>query len=267
MRSFADGNGDGIGDLAGVRAPPALPGRAGHRRDLVHALVSLADGGRRLRRGRLPRDRAAVRQPGRGGEADRRGARAGYQDDHRRRPEPRLGPAALVHRRAGRRRPARPSGPATIFRPGRGARGELPPNDWTSMFGGPAWTRVAGAGRGPGRVVPAPVHPRPARLQLGAPGCAGRVRQRAAVLVRPRGGRVPYRLGRPAGQGPQAGGPGRDSDPGQLGAGGGVPGPARPPRPRPPGPGRPVRLRPGIPAPVHRPGRGARDLPGVAPDR
>ncbi|MFF4265764.1 glycoside hydrolase family 13 protein [Streptomyces virginiae] len=28
------------------------------------------------------------------------------------------------------------------FRPGRGARGELPPNDWESIFGGPAWTRV-----------------------------------------------------------------------------------------------------------------------------
>lgn len=28
------------------------------------------------------------------------------------------------------------------FRPGKGAHGELPPNDWTSGFGGPAWTRV-----------------------------------------------------------------------------------------------------------------------------
>ena len=30
-----------------------------------------------------------------------------------------------------------------IFRDGRGAAGELPPNDWQSTFGGPAWTRVA----------------------------------------------------------------------------------------------------------------------------
>ena len=29
------------------------------------------------------------------------------------------------------------------FRPGRGADGELPPNDWESVFGGPAWTRTA----------------------------------------------------------------------------------------------------------------------------
>ncbi|MGW4729651.1 glycoside hydrolase family 13 protein [Streptomyces shenzhenensis] len=28
------------------------------------------------------------------------------------------------------------------FRPGKGVDGELPPNDWESVFGGPAWTRV-----------------------------------------------------------------------------------------------------------------------------
>ena len=28
------------------------------------------------------------------------------------------------------------------FRTGKGAHGELPPNDWESIFGGPAWTRV-----------------------------------------------------------------------------------------------------------------------------
>ncbi|MER5946870.1 glycoside hydrolase family 13 protein [Streptomyces sp. NPDC001904] len=29
------------------------------------------------------------------------------------------------------------------FRPGKGESGELPPNDWESIFGGPAWTRLA----------------------------------------------------------------------------------------------------------------------------
>jgi len=29
-----------------------------------------------------------------------------------------------------------------VFRDGRGSSGELPPNDWQSTFGGPAWTRV-----------------------------------------------------------------------------------------------------------------------------
>ncbi|MFD7031069.1 alpha-amylase family glycosyl hydrolase, partial [Streptomyces sp. NPDC059917] len=36
------------------------------------------------------------------------------------------------------------------FRPGRGAGGELPPNDWESIFGGPAWTRVAEGADGSG---------------------------------------------------------------------------------------------------------------------
>lgn len=33
------------------------------------------------------------------------------------------------------------------FRPGRGAAGQLPPNNWTSVFGGPAWTRTAEGGQ------------------------------------------------------------------------------------------------------------------------
>ncbi len=37
-----------------------------------------------------------------------------------------------------------------IFRPGQGSDGELPPNDWHSVFGGPAWTRVTTAEGTPG---------------------------------------------------------------------------------------------------------------------
>src|ERR1700753_971800 len=36
------------------------------------------------------------------------------------------------------------------FRPGRGPGGSLPPNNWQSMFGGPAWTRVTEPGGAPG---------------------------------------------------------------------------------------------------------------------
>jgi len=37
-----------------------------------------------------------------------------------------------------------------IFRSGKGATGELPPNNWQSMFGGGAWTRVDGPDGTPG---------------------------------------------------------------------------------------------------------------------
>lgn len=37
-----------------------------------------------------------------------------------------------------------------VFRDGRGSGGERPPNDWVSVFGGPAWTRVVEANGDPG---------------------------------------------------------------------------------------------------------------------
>src|SRR5581483_4464605 len=36
------------------------------------------------------------------------------------------------------------------FRPGRGAGAVLPPNDWQSIFGGPAWTRTTDPDGAPG---------------------------------------------------------------------------------------------------------------------
>ncbi|KAB1943628.1 glycoside hydrolase family 13 protein [Micromonospora sp. ALFpr18c] len=39
--------------------------------------------------------------------------------------------------------PGSPERARYLFADGRGAHGELPPNDWESIFGGPAWTRVA----------------------------------------------------------------------------------------------------------------------------
>ncbi|MFE6964527.1 glycoside hydrolase family 13 protein [Agromyces sp. NPDC057679] len=38
-----------------------------------------------------------------------------------------------------------------LFRDGRGENGELPPNNWESVFGGPAWTRVTEADGTPGQ--------------------------------------------------------------------------------------------------------------------
>ncbi|WP_369824338.1 glycoside hydrolase family 13 protein [Kitasatospora sp. Root187] len=44
--------------------------------------------------------------------------------------------------RALREGPASPLRERYHFRPGKGVNGELPPNDWESIFGGPAWTRT-----------------------------------------------------------------------------------------------------------------------------
>jgi alpha-glucosidase len=38
--------------------------------------------------------------------------------------------------------PGSPERDRYVFRGGRGSRGEQPPNDWESVFGGPAWTRT-----------------------------------------------------------------------------------------------------------------------------
>lgn len=47
--------------------------------------------------------------------------------------------------------PGSPERARYIFREGRGEHGELPPADWTSMFGGPAWTRVTEPDGSPGQ--------------------------------------------------------------------------------------------------------------------
>jgi alpha-glucosidase len=43
--------------------------------------------------------------------------------------------------------PGSPAREFYLFRDGRGEHGELPPNNWTSVFGGPAWTRTDGEGQ------------------------------------------------------------------------------------------------------------------------
>ncbi|RZS90332.1 alpha-glucosidase [Motilibacter rhizosphaerae] len=47
--------------------------------------------------------------------------------------------------------PGSPERARFVFRDGRGAGGELPPNNWQSIFGGPAWTRVPGPDGTPGQ--------------------------------------------------------------------------------------------------------------------
>ena len=64
-RSFADSNGDGIGDLAGIRAHLADLAWLGVDALWLSPFYRLADGRLRLRRQRLLRRRPALRHPGR----------------------------------------------------------------------------------------------------------------------------------------------------------------------------------------------------------
>ncbi|GGB16542.1 alpha-glucosidase [Flexivirga endophytica] len=47
--------------------------------------------------------------------------------------------------------PGSPERERYVFRDGRGAAGEQPPNDWQSVFGGDAWTRITGSDGAPGQ--------------------------------------------------------------------------------------------------------------------
>jgi alpha-glucosidase len=149
VRSFADGNGDGIGDLAGVRA------RLPYLRDLgIDAIwftpwypSPMADGGY---------DVADYRDIdptfGSLGEAERLIEEAAA-----------LGIRVIVDvvpnhcsdrhvwfQQALAARPGAPERDRFWFRRGRGANGELPPNDWSSIFGGSAWTQTQNGNGTPG---------------------------------------------------------------------------------------------------------------------
>ena len=141
IRSFADGDGDGIGDLAGIRA------RLPYLRDLGVDAVwitpfypsPMADGGYDVADyrdieplfGALDDADALI------AEAHAAGLRVVVDvvpnhssDQH------------AWFRAALASAPGSPERARYIFRPGRGAAGELPPTDWKSVFGGPAWQRV-----------------------------------------------------------------------------------------------------------------------------
>ncbi|MCQ6552009.1 glycoside hydrolase family 13 protein [Streptomyces sp. C10-9-1] len=140
-RSFADGNGDGMGDLEGIRS------RLPYLRDLGVDAVWLspfyaspqADAGYDVA------DYRAI-DPMFGSLLD---ADAVIREGHA------LGLRIIVDlvpnhssdqhewfQRALREGPGSPLRERYHFRPGKGPDGALPPNDWESIFGGPAWTRV-----------------------------------------------------------------------------------------------------------------------------
>jgi alpha-glucosidase len=142
VRSFADGDGDGTGDLAGVRA------KLGYLADLgIDAIwfnpwypSPMDDGGYDVSDyrdiepafGTLAEAEKLIE------EAHNLGIRIiidivpnHCSDEH---------PWFTAALAAG---PGSPERQRFWFAPGRGENGELPPNNWQSRFGGPAWTRVA----------------------------------------------------------------------------------------------------------------------------
>jgi alpha-glucosidase len=150
VRSFADGNGDGIGDLAGVRARlpylaalgidaiwfnpwyPSPMSDAGYDiadyRSIEPVFGTLADADLLI------------------GEAHALGIRIiiDIVPNHGSDQHPWF-QAALASA------PGSAERGRFWFRPGRGPDGDLPPNNWRSIFGGPAWTRVTEPGGTPGQ--------------------------------------------------------------------------------------------------------------------
>ncbi|MER6467298.1 glycoside hydrolase family 13 protein [Streptomyces collinus] len=140
-RSFADADGDGLGDLRGVTE------RLNHLATLgVDALwlspfypSELADGGYDVadHRDVDPRLGTLDDFDAMAAEAHRLGLKVVVD----------LVPNHTSHRHpwfqeALRAGPGSAARDRYVFRPGRGAHGELPPTDWQSVFGGSAWRRV-----------------------------------------------------------------------------------------------------------------------------
>lgn len=144
IRSFRDGDGDGIGDIAGIRE------RLPYLRDLgVDAIwitpwypSPMADGGYDVADycgidpafGTVDAAQALI------GEAHQHGLRVllDIVPNH-------TSSEHAWFRAALAAAPGSPERARYVFRPGRGEDGTQPPTDWRSVFGGPAWTRTTNA--------------------------------------------------------------------------------------------------------------------------
>ncbi|WP_229662525.1 glycoside hydrolase family 13 protein [Nocardioides phosphati] len=147
IRSFADGSGDGIGDIAGLRARLPYLAELGVDAIWINPWYPSpqADAGYDVADYRdIEPDYGTLEEADLLiAEAHAAGIRVildivpnHTSDQHA------WFQAALAGDEAARAR--------YIFRPGKGEHGELPPNNWGSIFGGPAWTRVPDADGNPG---------------------------------------------------------------------------------------------------------------------
>ncbi|HET7723792.1 MAG TPA: glycoside hydrolase family 13 protein [Propionibacteriaceae bacterium] len=149
-RSFADASGDGVGDIAGIRAHLSYLARLGVDAIWINPWYPspMKDAGYDVSDyrdiepvfGTLAEAEALL------AEAKAAGLRVildivpnHTSDQHR------------FFREALAAGPGSPERERFYFRDGRGTDGELPPNDWQSEFGGPAWTRVTEADGRPGQ--------------------------------------------------------------------------------------------------------------------
>ncbi|KGI81297.1 alpha-glucosidase [Actinopolyspora erythraea] len=141
IRSFADGDGDGMGDIEGIRS------RLPYLRELGIDAIWItpwyvspqADAGYDVADFRDIDPRFGTLA-----EAEKLITEAHEHDI-------RVIPDIVPNHTSDQHewfRAALAAGPASaeraryVFRPGRGEHGEYPPNNWVSRFGGPAWTRV-----------------------------------------------------------------------------------------------------------------------------
>jgi alpha-glucosidase len=150
LRSFADSNDDGVGDLDGLRS--RLPYLAELGVDAIWITPwypsPMADGGYDVT------DYRDI-NPMFGTLADTDALLAQAHDlDIRVVIDMVANHTSEEHpwfRAALRSAPGSPERARYYFRDGRGESGELPPNDWISAFGGPAWTRVTEPNGQPGQ--------------------------------------------------------------------------------------------------------------------
>jgi alpha-glucosidase len=140
-RSFADGNGDGTGDIAGMRSRLAYLQQLGIDAIWVNPWYRspLLDGGYDVADYRQIADQDGTIAEAEAfiDEARERGIRVivDLVPNH----------VSFHHEWFVAALAAAPGSPERSrfhFLPGRGDDGELPPNNWSAVFGGPAWTRT-----------------------------------------------------------------------------------------------------------------------------